>query len=143
MIKILSGIAKDGHDGEWLALEVIRKVIKTDGPAMQVDWIFPLSGKYYLVEVKHQEIFTPPPFYGHGLPKWQIRSRLKFYQDTGIRPILIVIEKPMKEIYIQYLDKLNSNENNYFDTNGKKPRRIYNINKFKNITNKCKELNII
>lgn len=136
---MLKGIAKDGHIGEWFALDVIKKIFSSDGPVMQVDWIFEKGGQYYLVEVKHQEIYIPPPFYGHGLPKWQIEARLKFYEKTGIRPILLVIEKPLKAVYAQYLDVLNES-NNYLDTNGAKPRRVFNINEFEDFTEETEEL---
>lgn len=139
---MLKGIAKDGHDGEWLGLNVIKQLFKSDGAVMQADWIFPFQDKWYLVEVKHQEVFTPPPFYGHGLPKWQIKTRLQFYKDTGIRPILLVIEKPMKGVYYQYLDVLNQS-NDYIDTKGRKPRRVFNLDLFVNATNEAKEKGLI
>lgn len=139
----LENIRDVGTTGEWVALEAIKKIFKSDGPVMQVDWIFPFKDKYYLVEVKHQEMYLAPPFNGHGLPKWQVNSRLEFYEGTGIRPILVVIEKPCLGIYYQYLDILNSSETNYFDTKGSKPRRVYKIDKFINGTDEAKKMNIL
>lgn len=139
---MLRGIAKDGHEGEWLGLSVIKKMFKSDGAVMQADWIFPFNDDWYLVEVKHQEVFVPPPFYGHGLPRWQVNARLKFYEETGIRPILMVIEKPMKGVYFQYLDKLDES-GDYFDTRGRHPRRVYNLDQFVNATEQARDLGLI
>ena len=139
---MLKGIAKDGHVGEWLALDIVKRIFGSEGQVMQVDWIFQKGGDYYLVEVKHQEIFQPPPFYGHGLPKWQIKARLEFYKRTGIRPILLVIEKPKKAVYAQYLDVLN-NSNNFIDTKGSSPRRVFNIEEYNDFTKEAKLLGLI
>lgn len=133
------GIAKVGFDGEWKALDIIKKVFDSKGAVMQVDWIFQSTkGEYYVVEVKHQEYYKAPPFDGHGLPKWQVDARLKFYETTGIRPILLIIEKPFKRVYTQFLDVLNEESNNYFDTKGASPRRVYKLDLFKDKTDECK-----
>lgn len=140
---IRNGIAKVGFDGEWKALEVIKQVFNTDGSAMQVDWIFRTGSSYYVVEVKHQEYYKAPPFNGHGLPKWQVEARLGFYKDTGIRPILLIIEKPLAGVYVQYLDVLNSSNDNYFDTKGNSPRRIYRLDLFEDKTDICRSKGLI
>lgn len=139
-----AGIAKVGFDGEWKALDIIRKAFDSKGAVMQVDWIFQsANGNYFVVEVKHQEYYKAPPFDGHGLPKWQVDARLEFYKKTDIRPILLVIEKPFKAVYAQFLDILNEDKNNYFDTRGSSPRRVYRLDLFKNKTDECRLKGII
>jgi len=123
------GIQEDGIKGEQLLFKYLKKNIKCD--FFQADAIFNINNKYYLAECKHQEAFHPPPFLGHGLPKWQIEARLKFQSKTNIRAVLFVFEKPFnvtKKLYWQYLDVLESGK--YFDTKGKQPRRIYSIDSF-------------
>lgn len=87
------------------------------------------DNKYKLAEIKHQEMFEPPPFAGHGLPLWQIEDRLKFEQFTNIETWLFVIDKKTKIIYFQSLLKLSNGK--HFDTKGEKPRRIFPIEEFR------------
>lgn len=95
----------------------------------QADWIAHKDNdNYILVEVKHQEIFEPPPFRGHGLPLWQVKARLKFQKETGVVAILLILDMLTKKWYWQRLDRLESGE--YFDTIGLSPRRIYKLNNF-------------
>ena len=124
------GITQEGIEGEQKLFKLLRKS-KFD--FFQPDAIGFHGGKYYLFECKHQEQFTPPPFYGHGLPKWQVEARLKFEEETNIKAILVVFDKKTNEIFWQSLKKLNSDPKNYIDTKGLKPRRVYNIECFINI----------
>lgn len=117
-----------GFDGEnkvrdWFKQKYI--------PFMQVDIMFKYKDKWCLGEIKTQEKFKSPPFDGHGLPKWQIKRRIEFYQDTGIEPFLIVYDLNEKCLYIESLLILTTKE--FFNTNGKKPRTIFNIENFKRI----------
>jgi len=98
---------------------------------MQVDLMFKYKGKWCLAEVKTQEKFLSPPFDGHGLPQWQIDSRLMFYNDTGIEPYLIVNDINDKCLYIESFRNLLDKE--HFKTKGLKPRVIFNIKSFKKI----------
>ena len=119
------GIQEEGIEAEqWLLNELRGKCTKV----FQPDAISLEDGEWVVNEVKHQERFTPPPFEGHGLPKWQVEARLWFYEATDIRPILFIIEKPTNLIFYQFLDVLEKSE--YFDTKGMKPRRIYNLKYF-------------
>jgi len=118
-----------GIDGE----EYIRDWFKKLGiPFMQADLLFVRNGKWCLGEVKHQEKFKSPPFDGHGLPEWQILRRVKFFDDTGVEPFLIIKDKDDGFIYIRSLIELLKTE--YFKTKGRHPRVIFNINEFKKIT---------
>lgn len=125
---ILDEIIKytEGLEGE----NIIRNYFKKRGiKHMQVDLIFiGKDGKYKLAEIKHQEIYEPPPYHGHGLPKWQIEARLEFEKVTGIEAWLFIIDKITKEIYYQSLSKLDSGKK--YDTNGTSPRRIYPIESY-------------
>ena len=85
------------------------------------------AGKYYLWEVKHQARFKAPPFDGHGLPMWQVQARLKFYNDTGIRPILYVLDKETNEVFVQFIDVLFAGQR--FSTRNKS-RVIFPIESF-------------
>jgi hypothetical protein len=115
-----------GLEGE----EIIRNLFKQKKISFfQADLIFKDDGEYCLAEIKHQEPFEPPPFYGHGLPIWQIDARLKFYEETHIVPWLFVVDVVDKNIYYQKLTILNDGEK--FDTNGERPRRIFPITQFK------------
>ncbi len=98
-------------------------------PHFQVDLIFYHNEKYKLAEIKRQEPFEPPPFMGHGLPIWQIDDRLRFYAQTGVEPWLFIIDPINKEIYYQILEQLNCQE--YFNTQGMKPRRIFPLDNFR------------
>lgn len=126
-----------GMEGENVAHYVIKDLFGVEGKNLtQLDKAFYYGEHLYIVEVKHQEIYKPPPFYGHGLPKHQIEFRLKMYEKNGARPIFMVIEKDKSDyfkgnIYFQYLDVLNKTD--YFDTRGASPRRIYNIIHFEKI----------
>jgi len=44
------------------------------------------TGEYAVAEVKYQAIFKPHPFYGHGLPDYQVKARLDF--DYPLCPLL-------------------------------------------------------
>lgn len=122
------GITQQGIDGEQMLFNFLKgKGIKF----FQADAIGIINGKYTVFECKNQEMYKAPPFDGHGLPKWQVEARLKFQQETGIKCIFIVFDSG--NVYYQWLNILNNTE--YHDTNGAKPRRIYNLKYFN--TQKC------
>lgn len=120
-------IAEQGRQGEALA----RTILKNEGfdVVLQADWVVTRNGKWYLVEVKHKEMFDPPPFLGQGLPLYQVKARMRFYAATGIRCMLFVIDKNTGEPCWQWLDVLEGTE--YLDT--RKGIRIYNIEHFRKI----------
>jgi len=114
-----------GIEGEQLARKIIREHFKVFD-IQQLDWLVHKNGRYYAIEVKHKEMFKPPPFKGQGLNISQIERRISLYKDTGIRCLLLVIEKDSNGVYWQWLDILETTE--YFDTKNKV--RIYNISNF-------------
>jgi len=121
----------EGRKGE----SVIRDLLtKHRIHFMQADILAKPRGKWNIYEVKYQEIFTPPPFTGHGLPLWQIQARLKFQEDTGIRASLYVVDKATGIIYYQYMDELMNGES--YQTNGNNPRIIFPIDNYKVQDNK-------
>jgi hypothetical protein len=116
----------EGFEGEG----VIRDYLKSKKlNFFQVDLMVKLRNKWHLIEVKHQEAFDPPPFKGHGLPKWQIEARLKFQEETGIRAMLFIVDKGTNLIYWNYLDDLMKGQ--YHETNGRSPRVIFPITNYK------------
>ena len=127
MIDTDSDIKKyiEGLKGE----KIIRDYFKQNKiNFFQVDLMAKIENQWNLIEVKRQDIFEPPPFYGHGLPKWQIDARLKFQEETGIDAILYVIDKQTNIIYYQYMDLLLKGKQ--FQTNGLKPRIIFTLENF-------------
>ena len=120
---ILEGMAGEQHCRDYL------KSIRHGFFQVDLISICP-AGKYYLWEVKHQARFKAPPFDGHGLPLWQVKARLKFYQKTQIRPILYILDKETSEVFVQYLDVLFAGK--IFLTRNK-GRVIFPIESFKRL----------
>lgn len=121
-------ITEIGRQGEKLA----REILLTMGvdSIFQADWLVQKNEKWYVVEVKHKEIFKPPPFCGQGLNIRQVKTRMQFYKDTGIRCLFLVIDLYTGARYWQWLDVLEKSR--YFDTrNG---IRIYNIANFNSLS---------
>lgn len=94
----------------------------------QIDWLGKRDGEWVKFEIKCQEPFEPPPFEGHGLPRWQVNSSNELLKDKNIRTYMIVKDLKSKKWLGQFLDVLEKGE--FFDTHGDKPRRIYTINNF-------------
>ena len=95
-------------------------------------------GAWILAEIKHSEYFKKGgqcKFNGHGLTIWQKDKRLEFQKETGIRVLLVIVEKGHegKIIYQQFLDILE--EGVFFDTKGKTKCRIYPLKNFKKVLN--------
>ena len=114
-----------GKEGELLARHVLLDKFGVDG-IFQADWIIQRDGKYYVVEVKHKERFKAPPFDGHGLDVQQVKWRMKFFRDLGVRCLFLVIEMD-GTIYWQWLDVLE--QKRWFDT--RKGIRVYDLKGFK------------
>ncbi len=117
----VQGIEAEKLARDWLIAHGYR--------IFQADWIAEdAKGQYFVVEVKHQEQFDPPPFPGHGLPPYQVKSRLAFQAKSGVVSLLLVLDKGTKQWYWQRMDILEQGE--HFDTNGKQQRRIYKLDSF-------------
>jgi len=116
---------KTGREGE----EIIRNYLKKNGiPFFQADIIFKTIEGWFLAEIKKQEMYEPPPFWGHGLPDWQIKARLKFQKEMNVRAVLYIIDKKTEIVYWQYMDELIKGEQ--YQTHGKQPRLIFPIENF-------------
>ena len=113
-----------GKEGERLARTVLIDKFKVDG-IFQADWIVEKNDTYYVVEVKHKEMFKAPPFDGHGLDVRQVKSRMKFFRKFNIRCLFLVIDMTGK-VFWQWLDVLEQGRK--FDT--RKGVRIYAIEGF-------------
>lgn len=77
----------------------------------QFDWVAKKDGKWTVFEVKEKRLYTPDhvfPHYGIGLNKTQLRQRLEYYKDTGLRTYLICFIKDTDDIYGAYLDELDT-----------------------------------
>jgi len=119
---------KIGLDGE----SKVRSLFKDKKiPFMQVDIMFRYNNRWCLGEIKTQEMFTAPPFNGHGLPQWQIDRRMEFYKSTGVEPYLIVYDINNECLFLESLVKLTKTEN--FKTKGKSPRTIFKLSSFKKV----------
>ena len=116
-------ITEQGIAGERLARKILKGLQVDD--IFQADWIVKKGGSYYVVEVKHKEIYRPPPFYGHGLDIRQVKARQKFYKETGIRCLFLVLDKSGKR-YWGWLDELE--EGKHIDT--EHGIRVYDIKGF-------------
>lgn len=122
------GITNEGIQGEQALFNLLKK---NGFHFFQPDAIGYKDGCYYVFETKHQERFIPPPFEGHGLPKWQVTARLAFQKMTKIPCVLVVFDKETNEIFWQRIDQLEKGE--YHDTFGNSPRRIYKIDNFEKL----------
>jgi len=116
-------ITEQGRVGEKQARLFLKQIGCSD--IFQSDWHIKWKDKWYLVEVKRKEKFKPPPFWGHGLNKYQAETRLKFYYETGIRCLFLVFDVD-GGIYYQWLDLLEQGEK--FTT--RKGIRIYPLQSF-------------
>lgn len=118
-------ITIDGINGEKMARAILKDVFKVEN-IFQLDWIVYKNGIYYAVEVKHKELFMPPPFIGQGLDIRQVKARTQLYKDKDIRCLFLVISKQEEKVYWQWLDILEQTK--YFDTKNK--IRVYDIKEF-------------
>lgn len=114
-----------GREGEELARIIIKEKWKCDD-LFQADWLVTKNGVWYIVEVKHKAKFIPPPFEGHGLDIRQVKARMKFFEDTGIRCIFLVLDLD-GNTYWQWLDILEQGKKH--DT--KNCVRIYPLQGFR------------
>ena len=116
---------KDGFVGE----RIVRNYLINQENCFfgQLDMIANINNEWYSIEVKHQEMFESPPFDGHGLPVWQVKTRIKLYKDTGVIPLFFVLDKNTK--VLMYNSLLNLEKGRKFQT-GKKSRVIYPIENF-------------
>ena len=133
-MKITDEAEERGRAGE----ERFRRVLKELQALGAVEffnrpeWIvWPTHGEPYLVEVKTQEQFSPPPFAGHGLPVYQAERYMRINTVLGLRTLLVVFDPSDENMYIAWLDVLE--RGSAFDTSGSRgrtPRRIYPLESF-------------
>ena len=95
---------------------------------LQADLMAKIRGKWHIIEIKYQEAYEPPPFMGHGLPRWQIQARLDFQEENDIRAMLFIVDKKTNIIYWQYMDELLKGD--HFQTKGKNPRLIFPLESY-------------
>lgn len=127
------------HQQEGLIGEkIVRDLLRHHGiPHFQADGVLKNNEKYCVAEIKNQEMYTKSldpdvgDFDGHGLPPYQVKARMEFYEETGTEPYLIILEKGTNIVYMQSIVKLE--EGHFFDTKGKRRRRIYPLENFKRL----------
>lgn len=120
-------IDEQGREGERLFMDFLmeRNVLCK----FQPDCIYSISpGRWIIAEVKNQHYYEAPPFDGHGLPPYQVKSRLRLYKEKDIRCLFFVHEPNTTTVYWQWLDVLDAGEK--FVTKGKKQRVIYPLTAF-------------
>jgi len=118
-----------GFIGENIVRDIIKK--KGNFRYTQIDMLGRHNGKWYTIEVKHQDMFTSPPFDGHGLPKYQIDMRMLLYEEKGIIPLFFVVDKKTQKVYYNSIIELEKGEK--FTTKNK-GRVIYPLTNFIEIT---------
>jgi len=121
----IMGITEEGIEAEKRGRAFLRS--KGIYNVQQIDWLCKIGEKYYAVEVKHRELFEPPPFQGTGLDIRQLELRRQLLTDLDIDTYLIVFLKDTNMVYWQLLSVLEAG--NHFDT--KNNIRIYPIENFK------------
>ena len=119
-------LTNEGIKAEKLAREWL---LDNGYQVQQAEWIAKKDNKYCIIEVKHRELFNPPPFLGTGLDKLQLYLRSLLLKDLDLRTFLMVFRKDTNEIYGQWLDTLEKGE--CFDT--KNNIRIYPIKNFERL----------
>ena len=125
-------IEEQGRAGEKLVMDLLQFV---GVPCkFQPDAIFKSKGgKWVLIECKNQERFKAPPFDGHGLPPYQVKSRMKFYEETGIRCLFFVHEPDTNYVWWQWLDVLEKLDASQRTMTKTKKRVIYALSAFKKL----------
>lgn len=125
-------IDEQGRAGEKLVMDVLQMFqvpVK-----FQPDALFKSkNGEWILIECKNQERFNAPPFDGHGLPPYQVKSRMNFYKETGIRCLFFVHEPGKDFVWWQWLDILESLDNSQRTLSKTGKRIIYSLSAFKKI----------
>lgn len=102
-------ITEEGCEGERIAREILKR--HGFSSLFGADWVVKSSkGEYFVVEVKYKsEPFKKPPFDGHGTELRQIIAREQFRKDTGIKSILLIIEKSGRVLW-NFIDVLEKGE---------------------------------
>lgn len=123
-------IDEQGREGERLFMDLLwqKKTLCKFQPDCIYSW---RDGEWIVAEVKNQHYYEAPPFDGHGLPPYQVASRLKFYKETGVRCLFFVHEPNTQTAYWQWLDVLDKGQQ--FITKGKKQRVVYPLASFHKI----------
>lgn len=123
-------IDEQGRAGEKLVMDLLE--FKKVPVKFQPDAIYKSkTGDWFLIECKNQERFKAPPFDGHGLPQYQMKSRIEFYKETGIRCLFFVHEPDTNIIWWQWMDVLNNLDDSmkFITKNGK--RIVFSLQAFK------------
>lgn len=125
-------IEEQGRAGEKLVMDVLQ--FFQVPVKFQPDALFKSkSGHWILIECKNQERFKAPPFDGHGLPPYQVKSRMRFYEETGIRCLFFVHEPGKNYVWWQWLDVLEGLDASQRALTKTRKRIIYALSAFKKV----------
>jgi hypothetical protein len=83
----------------------------------------------FLIEVKDQDAFEPPPFAGHGLKCRQFDVYMAAFEKNGLMTWLTVNDAGAGKTYGAYLHWLAAGES--FVTNSPEPRIVFPLDSFK------------
>lgn len=112
--------------------DLLRSYLKTKKVKfMQVDLIVDTGKKIYIIEVKTQEKYKAPPYDGHGLPEYQIKSRINIAEKTGMIPYLYIYDLHDKFFYLQDMRILMEGEKFYTKTGSRVIFPLSNFEIFK------------
>lgn len=117
-----------GRKGVEIVKEILRNSNKVER-FCQIDWMYyDREDNWYSIEVKYQEYFRHPPFDGHGLPPYQVETRLRLEKQKGITALFVVCDPTSGNIYMGKLRDLESGRK--YITKSKDPRVIYPLENF-------------
>lgn len=120
-----------GQQGERRHLEFLcrwRDVGAGDFCRPDFLWV-PSHGWFpYLIEVKTQHAFQPPPFAGHGLPVRQFNVLMAVWKAISLPTQLVVYDPGAQRRYSAFLNDLAQGPS--FTTNGEKPRIVFPLESF-------------
>lgn len=99
-----------GQKGQKVIGEFLRRSGRVER-FCQIDWLVRYKGgEWVTLEVKYQEPYTPPPFYGHGLPPYQVETRLLIEKELGVSAHFVVCDPTTHRVYWAPLKDLDVGE---------------------------------
>jgi hypothetical protein len=123
-----------GYSGETIGWNIIQQKIRPEYHTIQDTLLFDQAYGWYTVEIKYKEAFQAGDNYGHnscGSDLKQLKTRIKLYEDKGIKTLILYIEIdkdniPTGSVYQQWLHILESKD--YHDL---AKIRLYPLKNFK------------
>lgn len=82
----------------------------------------------FLIEAKDQDVFEPPPFFGHGLGKRQRDVYMDVWRRVRLATLLWVVDERAGVEHMGFLHLLERGP--LYETTGPEPRIIYPLTSF-------------